>query len=134
MCKMPKQNKISIPLEIRISTRVFLNLVVAYSLVWFVINAMTDGLGEIGYASAIMAFAIVLGGVFRYQQVKCPWVRMMRPICLGVAPTAYRAAVVRAIREPNEVPTKNTGSQTYSVIMSTTSETKSSKIIFSPGV
>ena len=65
MCKMPKQNKISIPLEIRISTRVFLNLVVAYSLVWFVINAMTDGLGEIGYASAIMAFAIVLGGVFK---------------------------------------------------------------------
>lgn len=100
MCKMPKQNKISIPLEIRISTRVFLNLVVAYSLVWFVINAMTDGLGEIGYASAIMAFAIVLGGGYlrflslRGEEVVMPLWFITLIVLLGIVLSFNARAII----------------------------------------
>lgn len=64
MSDTPRQNKSPYPVDIRISTRVFLNLVIAYSLAFFITNAMTNGMGEISHASAIMALAMVLGGCY----------------------------------------------------------------------
>ncbi|MDO4231253.1 MAG: hypothetical protein Q4D19_03885 [Lautropia sp.] len=90
MSETPQQNKTPDPMEIRISMRVYLNLVVAYSLVSFVINATADGLGEPSYASASMALAIVFGGCYlrflslRGEEVAMPLSFIVLIVLLGV--------------------------------------------------
>lgn len=90
MSDTPRQNKSPDPVDIRISTRVFLNLVIAYCLVFFITNTMTNGIGEISHASANMALAMVFGGCYlrflslRGEEVAMPLWFIVLIVLIGV--------------------------------------------------